>query len=178
MLKRDSSARFVKSGAWIFSRYRLQVPGGVAPRSLNEAIFRRLRREQEEMPVALVQDEGMRRQWWLFRDEFYWEDEGYDATAVKALILEREAQRERRVRRAVALMEQTESLSEAARQPIPDEVKAFVWNRDGGRCVRCGSRDRLEFDHVIPLALGGSNTARNLQILCEACNRTKGASVV
>ncbi len=64
------------------------------------------------------------------------------------------------------------------RQPIPDDVKMFVWQRDGGHCVKCKSNRNLEFDHIIPLALGGSNTARNIQLLCEACNRAKGASLV
>jgi HNH endonuclease len=60
------------------------------------------------------------------------------------------------------------------RQPIPTEVKDRVWRRDEGRCVNCGSQVNLEFDHVIPLAMGGSNTERNIQLLCERCNRAKG----
>jgi Holliday junction DNA helicase RuvB len=63
------------------------------------------------------------------------------------------------------------------REPIPDEVKKFVWQRDQGRCVKCGSRELLEYDHIIPLAKAGSNTARNLQLLCEGCNRQKGAAI-
>jgi MoxR-like ATPase len=61
------------------------------------------------------------------------------------------------------------------RETIPDDVKIFVWQRDEGACVKCGSNLDLEFDHIIPVALGGSNTARNLQVLCEKCNRAKGA---
>ena len=63
------------------------------------------------------------------------------------------------------------------REPIPEDVQVLVWNRDGGKCVRCGSNISLEFDHIIPLSKGGSNTARNIQLLCEKCNRSKGAKV-
>lgn len=60
-----------------------------------------------------------------------------------------------------------------SRPVIPKAIQHDVWRRDEGRCTECGSRERLEFDHVIPLALGGSNTARNIQLLCERCNRRK-----
>jgi len=64
------------------------------------------------------------------------------------------------------------------RKPIPDDVKMFVWNRDNGKCVKCGSRENLEFDHIIPVSKGGSNTARNIQLLCEKCNRSKRDDIV
>ena len=60
------------------------------------------------------------------------------------------------------------------RERIPPAVKSAVWRRDGGRCVRCGSGDRLEFGHIIPWSLGGSDSAENLQILCLPCNRREG----
>jgi hypothetical protein len=63
------------------------------------------------------------------------------------------------------------------RELISDETRVFVWRRDAGACVKCGSQEHLEFDHIIPVVKGGSSTARNLQLLCESCNRRKGASI-
>ena len=58
------------------------------------------------------------------------------------------------------------------RDRIPEEVQMFVWKRDGAKCIKCGSQEDLEFDHIIPLSKGGANTARNIQLLCEACKRS------
>lgn len=60
---------------------------------------------------------------------------------------------------------------------IPQDVKAQVWQRDGGACVECGDGHYLEFDHIIPLSRGGATSATNLQILCRGCNRAKGARI-
>jgi len=60
---------------------------------------------------------------------------------------------------------------------IPESEKIIVWNRDGGKCIQCGNKEKLEFDHIIPLSKGGSNTARNIQLLCEECNRKKSAEI-
>jgi len=63
------------------------------------------------------------------------------------------------------------------REPIAETVQFLVWRRDEGKCVKCGSQERLEYDHIIPVSRGGSNTARNIQLLCEQCNRQKGNRV-
>lgn len=81
------------------------------------------------------------------------------------------------VRREVEAFENFEMLGGNHRAPIPHRIQMFVWQRDGGKCVRCGSADRLEFDHIIPLAKGGSNTERNIQLLCEGWNRLKGSGI-
>ena len=67
--------------------------------------------------------------------------------------------------------------SDLKREPIPQDVLDKVWNRDGGKCVKCGSQEKIEFDHIIPFSKGGSNTYRNLQILCEQCNRGKSNNI-
>lgn len=60
------------------------------------------------------------------------------------------------------------------REAIPRAVQREVWQRDGGRCVECSTREKLCFDHIVPFSRGGSNTVRNLQLLCERCNLSKG----
>ncbi|OJV40580.1 MAG: hypothetical protein BGO29_06700 [Bacteroidales bacterium 36-12] len=64
------------------------------------------------------------------------------------------------------------------REAIPTEVKISVWKRDKECCVTCGSRNNLEFDHIIPVSKGGSNTIRNIQILCRECNRRKSSKIM
>ena len=60
------------------------------------------------------------------------------------------------------------------REAIPRAVQREVWQRDGGRCVECSSKELLCFDHIVPFSRGGSNTVRNIQLLCERCNLSKG----
>jgi hypothetical protein len=61
---------------------------------------------------------------------------------------------------------------------IPAEIKREVWMRDGGRRTfvgergkRFGSRDRVEFEHIVPIARGGETSASNLRLLCRAHNQ-------
>ena len=87
---------------------------------------------------------------------------------------------ERRYKKLQQQLEAYRNLERAEvsrREHISDAVRLFVWQRDEGKCVKCGSKERLEFDHIIPIALGGSNTERNIQLLCESCNRSKGTNV-
>ena len=68
--------------------------------------------------------------------------------------------------------EQSDSIK-YERTRIPENVRIEVWRRDQGRCAGCGSRENLEYDHIVPVSRGGSNTARNVELLCEVCNRSK-----
>ena len=60
---------------------------------------------------------------------------------------------------------------------ISQDVKDKVWRRDEAKCVECSSNENLEFDHIIPHSKGGANTYRNIQLLCEKCNRSKSAKI-
>jgi hypothetical protein len=116
--------------------------------------------------------------WWLWKARFYITAEELSPADVEALVLEDENRRRLRLEKAHALMAMRMHLDKrATRQPIPHEVKVAVWQRDNGRCVDCESKEELEFDHIIPLAMGGANTERNLQLLCAICNRRKGATL-
>ena len=52
-------------------------------------------------------------------------------------------------------------------------LKFYIFLRSGGKCEHCGSEINLQYDHVYPYSLGGSNDTDNFQILCSECNRKK-----
>lgn len=62
---------------------------------------------------------------------------------------------------------------------IPTAVKREVWERDGGKCVTCGSKQDLHFDHIIPFSKGGSSRdPKNIQILCAKHNLSKSDKII
>jgi hypothetical protein len=66
----------------------------------------------------------------------------------------------------------------AHRRLIPGWVKQEVFKRDGGRCVKCGAKDNLHFDHDLPYSRGGASILpENVRILCARHNLEKGARI-
>ena len=130
--------------------------------------------QQAESPVELVRHD--QRAYWIFRDCFYWEDDGLSAEDVKALALQRIRKQDRQLANAHSLM-RAEEAGQALRPPVSIEIRRAVFERDGGRCVECGGSFDLQYDHVIPFSLGGATTVENLQLLCADCNRSKGATL-
>ena len=170
MLREDANARF-ESG---FLRCRF-VSGRREFRFISGMAHRGILRDQQAVPVAVAQDE--RRTWWMFRGRFFWEDDGLAPEEVMALVHERQRRRRRRIDRAVDMMLAEEQAAGPRREPIPEDVRRAVFRRDGGRCAACGSDELLQFDHVIPVAMGGASALENLQLLCAPCNRDKGAAL-
>ena len=66
----------------------------------------------------------------------------------------------------------------------PKWLQRAVIFRDNGRCCFClcdltgllvaGAEEHM--DHIVPLHLGGTNDPINIQLLCETCNTSKGAT--
>ena len=55
--------------------------------------------------------------------------------------------------------------------------RIHILQRDGFRCQYCGRKlpiSRLNFDHVIPRARGGSTNWENIVTACYPCNQRKG----
>lgn len=88
---------------------------------------------------------------------------------------ERRRQLEKQVRQE--LIEAGELMPAAGREPIPRDIVDAVYTRDGGRCVYCGSTDKLQIDHIIPFSKGGVDTVENFQILCQRCNIEKSNKI-
>lgn len=101
---------------------------------------------------------------------------------IKQQILERE-RRKRLEREALEELINEEKVqknfmnNEGKREIIPQDVMDAVWNRDSGRCIKCGSQENLEFDHIIPFSKGGATSYRNVQLLCKKCNNEKSNKI-
>lgn len=61
---------------------------------------------------------------------------------------------------------------------VPARVRRAVWERDRGQCTfvthaghRCSARRFLEFDHVQPVARGGTATVEGLRLRCGTHNQ-------
>lgn len=55
-------------------------------------------------------------------------------------------------------------------------VRAYVIDRDHGKCVRCGASYRgMHVHHRLPVARGGSHQTWNLETRCYECHQAEHA---
>ena len=74
-----------------------------------------------------------------------------------------------------------EAITETSRERrrgryISFKTKIRVVRRDNYTCQHCGVHlqdDEVEFDHIIPVARGGSSEEHNIRLTCFECNREK-----
>ncbi len=59
------------------------------------------------------------------------------------------------------------------RFPLYANRKRRIKKRDGNKCVKCNSTNKLSIDHIKPRAEGGMNDDNNLQTLCSKCHDKK-----
>ncbi len=136
---------------------------------------------QEKEPVTIFGKKGD-GEYLLFHNNLYFfdSDDPHSLDEKKLLIKENYFRHERKFRKLqkeIRLYEKMESKNELLNEPISEEVKFTVWRRDRGKCVKCGGKENLELDHIIPVSKGGSSTEKNVQILCEKCNREKSVKI-
>jgi hypothetical protein len=118
------------------------------------------------------------RHYWRYGERIYWTNfDNYTETDIRALIHQRETRAQRKLDHAHAVLTTVDTPIERKRESIPREVRLTVWERDGGKCVECGGAFDLQYDHIIPFSMGGSNAAENLQLLCAPCNQRKGGHI-
>ena len=60
---------------------------------------------------------------------------------------------------------------------IPIEIRRGALARADFKCENCSSTFALQFEHRIPVALGGRGTAENTLLLCRNCNFREGVKV-
>jgi len=139
------------------------------------AEFRAMQVRSAQTPVTYLTVGD--RAFWRHADRWHSDNEGLSPEAVHALLVTRAMRQGDRVNRAMTVVAMGQAPVPSQRGAIPPDVKQLVWTRDRGACRGCGSNVELQFDHVIPVALGGGSTQDNLQILCGPCNRRKGRSI-
>ena len=137
-------------------------------------VWLRIRRLQLREPVEFSAPGRVRSYWW-FRDKWYSTTEDYSPMEICLLLQQQEHRREGDLFRAKSVLEHW--FHPSIRRGISEDTRRFVWQRDEGRCQKCGSSELIQFDHVVPVSMGGSNSAQNLQLLCMDCNRQKGVSI-
>ena len=141
--------------------------------NLIQAEFNTFYKENKEAIQDKVQE---------YLDKEKQEEQEREKNKIKQKLLEKERKKQLHKQALEELIQEGEifnkrKLGEQSRESIPKEIMNQVWNRDGGKCVQCGSQENLEFDHIIPYSKGGATTYRNLQLLCQKCNREKSNKI-
>lgn len=147
-----------------------------------QKVFEKINEKSQHEPIPLFSRCGEATQteaiFALFKGGIYrFKREGYSQEQMRLMIMNMEESELQNYERLKNKWCAKKDEAKFRREKISEEVRIAVWRRDGGGCSRCGSREKLEYDHIVPVSKGGSNTARNIELLCEKCNRAKSDNI-
>ena len=116
--------------------------------------------------TALVSADSLDRQW-----------VGIDLSPLAAELVKSRLHKEKGI--FGAIHHRTDLPSRTDQGPIPHyrTHKHTLFGKQEGRCRGCRHEflfPTFEVDHIVPKSAGGGDELRNLQLLCNACNRRKG----
>lgn len=162
-LQPDEDAGFWRDRRGFLWGPRIWFAGtGCPPRQLRPDTYLRLRARRDRGDVPVFVARARQRQWWWWRDAFYWESADCGPEDVAALVVMLERDDEQGIEW---------ELDARLAEPIPEDVKHLVYERDGGRCLACGSDELIQYNRAVPWSMGGLNEPQNIRLLCAACNR-------
>ncbi len=134
----------------------------------SEGRFASLASTQLQRPVFVLNRDG--RAWWWYLNRSWWDDGKLRRRQLADLVLRRDLQRmleaDALARARIAILGETEGPEEL---PIPDSLHLDVWSRHRGRCVDCGSSERVNFDRIIASTERRSDAPRNFELRCQNC---------
>ena len=143
----------------------------------SERRFARLARSQSDLPILVTRQDG--RRWWWFRDRFWWDDQGLASADVRMIVLEADLDRKQRAEalaKARAAILGGDHVTAAPLPPAAQVVRFAVWCRNKGRCVDCGTSERVAFDRILQFDERGLDAASNIELRCELCKERRVAN--
>jgi hypothetical protein len=134
----------------------------------SERRFGRLATSQLQRPVFVLKRE--RRAWWWYLNRSWWVNGSVRRSKVAEAVLRRDLQQmlaaDALTRARVAILGETEGEDAL---PVPDALHLSVWSRHRGRCVDCGSDERVNFDKILATSERRTATPLNFELRCQTC---------
>jgi hypothetical protein len=86
MLKRDKKAEFLEVGI-VSMKYQFTTEKSFIKKALSKSKYNKLLELQGSDPVKVMEEEDSNKNWWMFQDEFFVEDEDLNSDDLKAFAL-------------------------------------------------------------------------------------------
>jgi 5-methylcytosine-specific restriction endonuclease McrA len=153
--------RYTSTGKCVrcdYEKYRRWVDQHLAERAADRRRWRKKNPEKDKATAKRWRAKPEAREW---------------LNAYSAEYYRRDLERNRK--RAIAYVANRKAKMAKNGGSFTAEDVGSLYQRQKRKCAGCGKRRKLEVDHIVAIARGGSNDLANLQLLCIPCNRTKGA---